>query len=409
MKGKRKCDDLNEGPKYFNNTIGHDIWNGGYGTTSARQRCWRRLLYNGSGLPENYHSHNSANEDPYMDVGTSHTLGYAEDSVILDFADPTRHLFAEKQGYGNVDKFRCAGTRYSRDYTYECLFRQTGSVSTQGESSRNNLRWDEPLNPTTESVQTFSCDTRHDTTSYLEDCSMGDEYSQRNSTNRGPVILDFENSVSHIPSVTGVSNGFQIVNAVDMLAAQNNYPPNVDCPGSSLFGDINSIHINGKNSTANVAHKPIQTSNNVDSRKHRNTERPPLSNVASASTRTYVDSNCEGVSSNVGSRIKNRRGREPLANVISQGVEDFINNGRAPYVFKISGEVYHWIGSLCPNEGDPTRIKTRAYLYKISMCSRQTRHQRQGCSGAKTTPSTLKCSSKVATSTSRCKVSKVNA
>ncbi|GJZ18944.1 RNA-directed DNA polymerase, eukaryota [Tanacetum coccineum] len=199
---KRKCDDLNEGPKYFNNTIGHDIWNGGYGTTSARQRCWRRLLYNRSGLPENYHSHNSANEDPYMDVGTSHTSGYAEGSVILDFADPTRHLFAKKQGYENVDKFRCAGTRYSRDYTYECLFRQTESVSTQGESSRNNSRWDEPLNPTTESVQT------------------------------------------HMPYVTGVSNGFQVVNAVDMLAAQNNYPPNVDCPGSSLFGDINSIHIN---------------------------------------------------------------------------------------------------------------------------------------------------------------------
>ncbi|GKA88911.1 hypothetical protein Tco_0810723, partial [Tanacetum coccineum] len=273
------------------------------------------------------------------------------------------------------------------------LFGDINSIHINGEWSRNNLNAEGHLWPTADS--------------------------------KGPVILDFENHTVHLPSIMGASTGFQIANNVDMLTSKNNYPPNVDHFDSPLFGAMNSIHSNGKNSTSNVAHKPIQTSNNVDSRKRRNTEWPPLSNVASASTRTYVDSNCEGVSSNVGSRIKNRRGREPLANVISQGmgsgysglrstnsqiitnvvwegnmtsfgarVEDSINNGRAPYVFKISGEVYHWIGSLCPNEGDPPR---------------QIRHQRQGCSGAKTTPSTLKCSSKVATSTSRCKVSKVNA
>ncbi|GJY86884.1 DNA helicase [Tanacetum coccineum] len=472
--GKRKCDDLNEGPKYFNNTIGHDIWNGGYGTTSVRQQCRRRSLYNGLGLPENDHRHNSANAGRYMAVGTSHTSGYAEGGVILDFADPTRHFFAEKQDSKNVDKFRCERTRYSRDYTYECLFWQTGSVSTQGESSRNNLGGEEQLRSTSESVYTFSCAMRDDPTSYLKGCSMGDEYSQRNSTNRGLVILDFENSVVHLPSVTGVSSGFQVVNAVDMLASQNNYPSNVDCPGitvvldvddssrnnlngeghlwptadskgpvildfknsvvhlpsitgvstgfqiandvdmlatknnyppnvnhvgsplfgdinsihsngqnhlgSPLFGDTNSIHSNGQNSAANVAHKPIQISDNVDSRKSHNTERPPLLNVVPASTRTYVNSNCEGVGSNVDSRRKNTRGRDPLPNVISEDigdcdcscqycgakfcmtsfgarVEDSINNGRAPYVFKISGEVYHWIGSLCPNEGDPPRDK----------------------------------------------------
>ncbi|GJV12263.1 hypothetical protein Tco_1353804 [Tanacetum coccineum] len=29
-------------------------------------------------------------------------------------------------------------------------------------------------------------------------------------------------------------------------------------------------------------------------------------------------------------------------------IDESINHGRAPYVFKISGEIYHWIGSLCP-------------------------------------------------------------
>ncbi|GKD65559.1 hypothetical protein Tco_1307667, partial [Tanacetum coccineum] len=73
---------------------------------------------------------------------------------------------------------------------------------------------------------------------------VADEYSRRNSTNRGPVVLDFENSVVHLPSVMGVSSGYQVVDDVDMLVSQNNYPPNVDCPDSSLFGDTHCIQSN---------------------------------------------------------------------------------------------------------------------------------------------------------------------
>nr|GEW49313.1 helitron helicase-like domain-containing protein [Tanacetum cinerariifolium] len=217
-----------------------------------------------------------------------------------------------------------------------------------------------------------------DPTSYLEGCSMGDEYSKRNSTNRGPVILDFENSVVHLPSVMGASSGFEAVNIMDSSATKTKYPANVDCHGISIFGNTNSIHTNGESSTNNlngeghlwptddfkgpvvldfenqavhlssivgistgfqigndvemsigknnnslnidhldspllgdmnslqsngqnnagsVAHKPVQTNNNVDFRKSKNTERLPLSNVATASTRSHVNSNCEGVSS----------------------------------------------------------------------------------------------------------------
>ncbi|GJZ20343.1 DNA helicase [Tanacetum coccineum] len=32
-------------------------------------------------------------------------------------------------------------------------------------------------------------------------------------------------------------------------------------------------------------------------------------------------------------------------------IDESINNGRGPYVFKISGQLYHWIGSLCAAEG----------------------------------------------------------
>nr|GEV03168.1 hypothetical protein [Tanacetum cinerariifolium] len=247
------------------------------------QQSRRRSLYNGLGLPENDYRHNSANAGRYMAVGTSHTSGYAEGGVILDFADPTRHFFREKHDSENVDKFRCDETRYSRDYTYECFFRQTGSVSTQGESSRNNLGGEEQLRLTPESVYTFSCAMRDDPTSYLEGCSMGDEYTQRNFTKRGPVILDFENYVGHLPLVTGVSSGFQVANVVDMLANQNDYPPNVDCLSTSLFGDTNFIHISDELSRNNLnsVSTGFQFANDVDMLASKNNYSPNVDHLGS--------------------------------------------------------------------------------------------------------------------------------
>nr|GEZ41342.1 helitron helicase-like domain-containing protein [Tanacetum cinerariifolium] len=34
-------------------------------------------------------------------------------------------------------------------------------------------------------------------------------------------------------------------------------------------------------------------------------------------------------------------------------IDESISVGRGPYVFKISGQIYHWIGSLCPPAGEP--------------------------------------------------------
>ncbi|GJY77799.1 hypothetical protein Tco_0483600, partial [Tanacetum coccineum] len=43
-------------------------------------------------------------------------------------------------------------------------------------------------------------------------------------------------------------------------------------------------------------------------------------------------------------------------------VDDSINRGRGPYVFKVFGQVYHWIGSLCPPAGEPPRF-LQLYIY----------------------------------------------
>ncbi|GJR08538.1 DNA helicase [Tanacetum coccineum] len=43
-------------------------------------------------------------------------------------------------------------------------------------------------------------------------------------------------------------------------------------------------------------------------------------------------------------------------------VDDSVNNGKGPYVFKVSGQIYHWIGSLCPEEGAHPRF-LQLYIY----------------------------------------------
>ncbi|GKD98103.1 hypothetical protein Tco_1382000, partial [Tanacetum coccineum] len=37
---------------------------------------------------------------------------------------------------------------------------------------------------------------------------------------------------------------------------------------------------------------------------------------------------------------------------LGANVDNFINNGKGPYVFRISGQIYHWIGSICSDEGE---------------------------------------------------------
>ncbi|GKB15919.1 DNA helicase [Tanacetum coccineum] len=47
---------------------------------------------------------------------------------------------------------------------------------------------------------------------------------------------------------------------------------------------------------------------------------------------------------------------------LGANIDESINNGRGPYIFKISGQLYHWIGSLCPAHGEPPRF-LQLYIY----------------------------------------------
>ncbi|XP_071713564.1 uncharacterized protein [Rutidosis leptorrhynchoides] len=43
-------------------------------------------------------------------------------------------------------------------------------------------------------------------------------------------------------------------------------------------------------------------------------------------------------------------------------IDETINNRGGPYVFKISGQIYHWIGSLCPEDGELPKF-LQLYIY----------------------------------------------
>ncbi|XP_076884567.1 uncharacterized protein LOC143533781 [Bidens hawaiensis] len=43
-------------------------------------------------------------------------------------------------------------------------------------------------------------------------------------------------------------------------------------------------------------------------------------------------------------------------------VDDYINDGSGPYVFKVEGQIHHWIGSLCPPPNEPPRF-LQMYVY----------------------------------------------
>ncbi|GJZ34010.1 DNA helicase [Tanacetum coccineum] len=43
-------------------------------------------------------------------------------------------------------------------------------------------------------------------------------------------------------------------------------------------------------------------------------------------------------------------------------VDDSVNSGKGPYIFKVSSQIYYWIGSLCPKEGQHPRF-LQLYIY----------------------------------------------
>ncbi|GJW74052.1 DNA helicase [Tanacetum coccineum] len=59
-----------------------------------------------------------------------------------------------------------------------------------------------------------------------------------------------------------------------------------------------------------------------------------------------------GLYSGMRNGLKDNRMRERWSIIcVVDEIDDSVNKGRGPYVFNMSGQMYHWIGSLCPEEG----------------------------------------------------------
>lgn len=52
-------------------------------------------------------------------------------------------------------------------------------------------------------------------------------------------------------------------------------------------------------------------------------------------------------------------------------VDDSVNNGSGPYVFKVEGQISHWMGSLCPpTDGNPRFLQMYIYDTNNEVCNR---------------------------------------
>ncbi|GKC65432.1 hypothetical protein Tco_1098030 [Tanacetum coccineum] len=119
---------------------------------------------------------------------------------------------------------------------------------------------------------------------------------------------------------------------------------------------IPSNSINNVDASSMDNHRP-QVSGGPNSRPNSLTRQQRRSVFNGTSHLPPSRSSCGSqVSGEPASRVSWQLGRS------GAHVDDLINNGRGPYVFKISRQLDHWIASLCLAEGEPQRF-LQLYIY----------------------------------------------
>nr|GEX71366.1 helitron helicase-like domain-containing protein [Tanacetum cinerariifolium] len=281
MKGKRKCHDLNEGPKLFDNMFGDENRNGGFRTTSGRQRCRRRFLYNRVGFHQTDFRHHSLNEDWYIPVGNvvSDISGYGDGNVVLDFEDSGVRLLSERRNVENVNNFSRKGPRYSRDYTYECLFRQSGSVNPQevillGENGY--AQWTIMFNLLITLYELSGI--------FIGGYSTDGHYGLRCLVACKMLTIwgcQVPEVFTHLPLTILALLFLRIRTALTIVENTQYGTTKVGTryqryTGSSLFRDLNCVNNSGENSLGDDSHKGAGIGNSMGCRRIHNTERQRL-------------------------------------------------------------------------------------------------------------------------------------
>ncbi|GKA13115.1 DNA helicase [Tanacetum coccineum] len=67
---------------------------------------------------------------------------------------------------------------------------------------------------------------------------------------------------------------------------------------------------------------------------------------------------------------------------LGANVDNSVNNGKGPYVFRISGQIYHWIGAMYPDEGNRPRF-LQLYIHDTTneVNNRMAHFQKEGDTG----------------------------
>nr|GEW70121.1 DNA helicase [Tanacetum cinerariifolium] len=236
----------------------------------------------------------------------SYTSGSSEGEVILDFKGST----VRKQ------------PRYWQDHTYEWLFRQSGSVATQADTITSQPSGD---------IVTIT------------------------SQPSGDIVGDFRNATITSDSARSGSSSLPIVNDTGLLADTNTSESTGDVVGCFLPQNSNFANTNGQNVPKFIGTQCRQAGIDEGSRISRTVKQRRLARVVSASTRGSTnaqvclhDTKIEEIATASASIVAQNFGT-------ANGLKD------TQEIVK-HGEVYHWIGSLCPNEGDPPRF-LQLYIY----------------------------------------------
>ncbi|KAL3620360.1 hypothetical protein CASFOL_035272 [Castilleja foliolosa] len=71
-------------------------------------------------------------------------------------------------------------------------------------------------------------------------------------------------------------------------------------------------------------------------------------------------------------------------------IDDAVNDGRGPYVFKVSGQISHWIGSICPPDNEHPRF-LQLYIYDTENEVSNRLRFFQGSDHRNLSPAVVKC------------------
>ncbi|GJT77618.1 DNA helicase [Tanacetum coccineum] len=210
---------------------------------------------------------------------------------------------------------------------------------------------------------------------YLALCSSGAGSWRSRSVSQ--ITTDFNSNLAHTGS-----------------GSQNSYPVSRDGGNTRVNCQLSStIGVSNNGSSAS------RRARNVQVRPHLISAAGVPSTSRRTSSRFLTSASTVDTTSvaSAGGRIQMRPPREPLEYIKSlfgnkhfkeniraynkmfamtsfgAKIDESINAGRGPYVFKVSGQIYHWIGSLCPPVGEAPRF-LQLYIYDTD--NERTRHSK---------------------------------